>query len=139
MLLSQFHRGDFRLSNAIGSLMAMQVLQLNWPLPDLIVPLPASRGQRVLWGYDRNGLLAAQIGKILECPVKRILRCSFSFPAWLDEQIECSYLFTLKKTEGLCDKRILLVVDRFERDHIREAALALRDGFPLEIHVICFV
>jgi predicted amidophosphoribosyltransferase len=131
-LLSQYRQNAPQLFKALGSLMAMQVLQLNWPVPDLIVSIPSARMQIFKRGFDCNQLLAEQIGRILGRPTGEILKCPCSFQTWFDETIE----FIVKKRSQVCDQRLLLVMDRFEKERARAASSALRDAFPLEIHVI---
>lgn len=134
-LLSEYQKNAPQLFKALGSLMAMQVLQLNWKLPDLIVPMPGSKGEVFKRGYDCHLLLAEQIGKILERPKRELLVRSFSFQMWLDETI----CFHLKKRSEVCDQRLLLVIDRFEKEQVRAACSALIEAFPLEIDVISLV
>jgi competence protein ComFC len=141
-MLQLFQRGSLSLAHAMGSLMAMQVLKLNWPLPDLILPLSESYFQKVKHGSDRNFLLARAIGEILNCPVSNLLKRSFNFSCLLEKEMK-TFRFQLYPNNfssclGICDKRLLLVTDAFDRETIRSAVEVLRDGFPLETYVICF-
>ncbi len=117
-LLRQFQQGSHQLKNAIGSLMAMQVLQLDWTLPDVIVPIPTPRMQILRCGFDHNVSLAEQIGSILERPVRT--NKALQRAKW-------------------CEKRILLVVDQLNQEQARKVASVLLDSFPLEINLISFL
>jgi predicted amidophosphoribosyltransferase len=130
-LLRQFRQADPQLKTPMASLMAMQVLQENRPLPDVIVPLPSARLTKLKQGFDGIHLLASELAEIIDRPVIRALA-----RALVPQE---GTPFCLKKGARICDLRVMLVVDRFEQQEASQAAHELSKGFPLEIDVIGFL
>ena len=121
------------LAASLGALMTMQYLELQWPFPDLIVPIPSTWGMRWQLGYDPVALLAKEVGKALQKPVVRDLKRN----GWIPEIYSH---FRWKKRTDVSDKRILMVADAFSKDNAlpRSAAATVYEAFPLEICVLAF-
>ena len=121
------------LAPALGALMTMQYLELNWPFPDLIVPVLGSFGKRWEVGYDPVELLAREMGKALQKPVSCSLKRHLSIK-------DFSLRFHWKKGCDAADKRVLLLTDELAKDNevIRLAAACVQEAFPLEIFVLAF-
>jgi len=64
------------LARGIGAYLAVQWLKLNWPLPDLIVPVPLTLTHRLSRGYNQSLLIAQSMNLILGSKVKSIIRRS---------------------------------------------------------------
>lgn len=104
------------LAKGAGAFLAAQFLQLNWPIPDLIVPVPLSSAHLFQRGYNQSELMAQSMAAILGRPLKNVLgrknggysqaALPFQKRALLDKE-----LFFLKKDADLHDRVILLVDD----------------------------
>ena len=116
--------------------MALQLLKLNWPLPDYIVPLSLPLYQRMGMGADCNKLLSYEVGKVLGCPVLIALKCAFNF-SFLSDAAADKLRFTLRE-QPITDKTLLLITDRNDPDLIRRASHVLKEGFPKQIYSLSF-
>lgn len=54
------------LANSMGAYLAAQAIQLNWPLPDVIVPTPLSAIRYLQRGFNQSEQLALNMGEILK-------------------------------------------------------------------------
>jgi predicted amidophosphoribosyltransferase len=118
-LFHYFKRGtNPELAQSLGALMTMQYLQLQWPLPDVVVPLSTSWLTRLHVGHDPIVSLAREVAKGFEKP----LVCN-------------------QKRHPIADKRILLITDELvgENERLRQTATALQEHFPLEIYALAFL
>lgn len=98
-LFKNLHRGFLR--EVAGSLMAKYLLDLKFPLPDLIIPLPQTFFERLNEGHSTSLYLAKQLSKILNRPYKS----SFNFSP---------FIFKLNhERETIENKRVLLIGDLF--------------------------
>lgn len=107
--------GQFYLAEGLGAYMTAQFLQLNWPMPDCIVPMPMARLRRIERGYNQSLLIAKSIAKLLDRPIYDILkRRSGDFSqAGLNHHQRLnldSEVFSIKKGAA-CDGLCVLLVD----------------------------
>jgi ComF family protein len=58
----------------MASLLAARFVDLDWPLPDALVPVPASSDRVFSRGYNHRLLLAKEMGRLLECSVWALLK-----------------------------------------------------------------
>ena len=133
-LLRNFMTGKRpHMAPALGGLMTMQYLVLNWPFPDLIVPVPSAFGKRWEVGFDPVELLAREMGKTLQKPVTCGLRRNLKIQ-------DFSSAFRLKKGCSAADQRILVLTDALTKDNelVRLAAACLQEAFPREVFVMAF-
>lgn len=132
------------LAKGAGAYLAMQGLNLNWPLPDLIVPVPLTLVHRISRGYNQSLLLAQVVGKILERPVQEILQRS-----WFDHsqagmsknqrlQLD-ENTFSLKRNVNIQDKIIWLVDDVMTSGQTMNCCTqVLYNVFPKEVYGLVF-
>jgi competence protein ComFC len=113
-LRSYLEKGHTPFLSAAASLMALQFTALDWPFPDLIVPLPATLWSRCTKGTPISHLLAKQLSSFLQRP------------------------YAAKKKQDVCDKRVLVVALDLEDDHFRSAAEGLLEGFASEVYGLAF-
>lgn len=117
--------------------MAAQLVQLDWPLPDLIVPVPLSLPRLWKKGGNPSEGLAEEIGEILQRPCVRAVRCSSGLMNPLGVPVEQYYLSENVRLE---DKICLLVDNRFSPgEQLRACGAALADGFPHKLYVLTLV
>lgn len=128
------------LARGAGAYLAVQFLNLAWPLPDLIVPVPLTLVHRISRGYNQSLLLAQSLGSILQCPVQEVLD-----RRWLDySQAGMSKnqrlrldrsSFLLRKKIDLRDKVVLLIDDVMTTGRTMNCcADILYEGFPTAVY-----
>jgi predicted amidophosphoribosyltransferase len=123
-LLNLLKRGDSPyLAKGAAALMAAQFLRLEWPLPDLLVPIPLSFLRWWAHGYNPSELLAHSLSEILDRPVASLLKKRDDYSL---------------KSESEISGKILLLID-LEETSLRSCAEALSEGEPKAIYgLICF-
>ncbi|MBA2728458.1 MAG: ComF family protein [Parachlamydiaceae bacterium] len=104
------------LAKGIAAFMALQLLQMNWPLPDFIVPVPLSFSHWLDRGYNQTFLIAQSLSEILSRPVADIItRRSGDYSQAGLKRVDRLKLdsgsFKLKKNASVADKNILLIDD----------------------------
>lgn len=62
------------LADVCAAYLAAQFLKLEWPMPDLIVPIPIAFTHLLERGYNQSLLLAESLSKILNRPTQEILK-----------------------------------------------------------------
>lgn len=129
-LLNQLKYGDCPyLAKGAGTLMAAQFLNLEWPFPDLIVPVPIPLMQGFERGYNQNNLLAMAIGSILSRPVENMLKCK-------REKTDGELIYDVKPGFVLQGQTILLVADM--ANTLNRCADPLIDGEPKALFGLAF-
>ncbi|MBS4167406.1 hypothetical protein PARA125_000027 [Parachlamydia sp. AcF125] len=137
------HLKDFNkpyLAEGAGAFLAYQFFQLQWPIPDLIVPVPLSFMRHLSRGYNQALLLANALGKILNCPVKQVLkRKSGDYSQAALERKQRMLLdrenFLLQENANICDQTVLIVDDaRATGETLNRCAETLLEGCPAHIY-----
>ena len=128
------------LSEGLAAYMVLQFLTLKWPKPDVIVPVPISFSHWIQRGYNQSFLLAKEVGRLLECPVKEVLgRYSGDYSqAGLNHEqrksLEGNSLF-LRNKQVLHDQNVLLIDDVLTTGTtFRKCAEALEQGCPSKVY-----
>lgn len=128
------------LAKGAGAYLAVQLMGLDWPMPDVIVPVPLTLAHRISRGYNQSLLLAESLGNILQCPVQQVLS-----RRWLDysqagmtkkQRLRLDAdSFTLKKRIVIRDKVVLLIDDVMTTGQTMNCcAEALYSGFPQAVY-----
>lgn len=126
-LLRMFRSGKNYLSESLSGYMYIQYLRMNWPVPDLVVPVAGSFYCWLKIGYHPSVLLAKEMGKYFQRPVCNIL----SRDSYQTEEPR----FSLKKQVDIRDRIVLLIDDWYDSGQtIAEASAALRAGAPKTIY-----
>jgi len=134
--------GQLHLARSAAAFMVAQMYQLQWPLPDVIVPVPMPFLRRVIRGYNQSYLIAEEMGKMLQRPVENALkRLSGDFAqagrSLKQRQQLSSNRFQLRRSMKIADRTILLVDDVFTTGTtLRYCAEALLGGCPKEINAL---
>lgn len=130
------------LAKGAGAFMAAQFLELDWPMPDWIIPVPISTMHYWQRGYNQSLLLAQHLANILQAPVCDALkRHSGDYSqAGLDREQRINLnrtSFALKKGISLCDSTLLLIDDVMTTSRtLRCCAEVLLDGYPAKIYAL---
>ncbi len=141
-LLAHLERGEYMLAKTIGSLMVMQHIQLDWPLPDWIVPCPT----HLFPGFCAQGkftrCVASEIAKIFERPLCSVLKkmINYSYFGNLDSKLEPTQFSSVPhKKADLADKTLLLISLSAKKEEVAQACEQLQGFFPKEISSISFL
>lgn len=130
-----------KMARAAAGSMVAQMLALGWPIPDLIVPVPISRGRKFFRGYNQAELLARGMGEILKRPVSDCLWRPTDLPKTrlsrrqrLQPKRASMKLLQEPKVR---DAVVLLVDDVWTTGGtLQESAQALLAGFPRAIYAM---
>lgn len=135
-LLQYLLRGDRSVVAPLSALMAYQWLDYKMPLPDLIIPLPPFCFQSV----NPSLLLAKEVGRTFSVPVLSVLKKTVDSQAFVTEGV-CQSKFEVKKkrSELLCDRKLLLIADTLDDRLLRRAAEVLQPFFPMQIYALAAV
>lgn len=133
-------RGCPALASGLAALMAAYFIELGWPLPDMVVPVPSPPFRNLRRGYEPAFLLAQEIGKIVSVPVFRLLKRQYGYPPqsclpFAKRKTTPSHLFVWKEKKEIAGKTILLVDDLIHTGtSLRASAYRLSEGFPRAIY-----
>lgn len=128
------------LAKGCGAYLTAQFLQLEWPMPDVIIPVPIALTHLLERGYNQSLLIAKSMSEILNCPVQEALyRGSGDYSqAGLSRKQRMELdglLFSLKKDQQLQDKTVLLIDDVMTTGStMRKCAEALMEECPAKIY-----
>jgi len=128
------------LSEGLTGYLAAQFLNLNWPMPDLIVPVPIAFTHWIQRGYNQSQLLAKGLATLLDCPIQEALtrRSGDYSQAGLTrkQRMELNgQMIVLKKDQNLQDKCILLIDDvTTTGSTLRKCAEVLMEDCPSSIY-----
>lgn len=132
------------LAEGMGAFLALQFSYLNWPIPDLVIPMPASLAHRFERGYNQSELLAESFVKIINTPILKALKrksgdYSQAGLSYVQRKDLTSSSFYLVKDELLHDKIILLIDDVMTTGAtLNNAAEVIREGFPKKLYGLTF-
>ena len=132
------------LAEGAGAFLVAQWDRLNWPVPDVIIPVPLSFTHWVNRGYNQSALLAEHMSLLLNVPVwDALYRKSgdFSQAALSLSQRKSlgSDRFLLKKNYCLEDKVILLLDDVMTSGStLKRCAEVLAEGYPTSLYALVF-
>jgi len=144
-LVRKLKYGDAtHLAEGLSAMMVAQLLALNWPIPEVIVPVPMSIARWIERGYNQSQLLSDSLGLILNVPVVDVLgRKSGDFSqAGLTRQqrmtLDGRSLY-IKKSNMVTGKIILLVDDVLTTGStMNRCAEVLWEESPLAIYGLAF-
>lgn len=128
------------LAQGAASYMVAQFTRLDWPMPDLIVPVPMAVTHRFLRGYNQSVLLAQHIAEMLQRPMVEALHRScgdYSQAGLSREQRESldGSTITLRDKYDLRDRCLLLVDDVMTTGStIKRCSEMLLHGCPNSIY-----
>lgn len=132
------------LAKGAAAFMVAQFIQLNWPMPDALVPVPMSAIHWIDRGYNQSALLAEEMGRLMEVPVWDVLKrrsgdysqagLSLSQRKGLEGK-----RFQLKPKVVIADKSLLMIDDVMTSGStLRRCAEALAEGHPARLYALTF-
>lgn len=128
------------LAKGCAAYLAAQFLQLNWPMPDVIVPVPISLTHLLERGYNQSMQLSLHLAEILQVPVQEALgRKSGDYSqAGLTRRQRCQLggtCFKMKSGQHIQDKCVLLIDDvTTTGSTMRKCAEAMVEAYPAKIY-----
>lgn len=128
------------LAKGAGGYLVTQWLQLDWPKPDVIIPVPSSFTRLLERGYNQSELLAQQVSMIIDVPMQNILiRRSGDYSQtalhWSQRKQLSGSNILLKEKHGIEDKCVLLIDDVMTTGStMRRCAETLLEGCPNQIY-----
>lgn len=132
------------LAKTLAAFMVVQWDHLQWPLPDLIVPVAQSFVHRLVRGHSTSLMLSEEIGALLSRPVKQLLRRRIADYSQEGLSVEQRRLlnkgaFSWRKREDIAGKTVLLIDDfRVTGTTLKRCAEVLQEGFPKKIYALTF-
>lgn len=130
------------LAKVIAAYLVTQWHQLNWPMPDFIVPVPAPWIQRIFRSTNAAFSIAEQVAKILDRPcLQPLQRTSGSFSQAklpLSQRTALSSSsFRFRSETPLFNKTVLVIDDYFATGAtMNRCSEALSEALPKAIYVL---
>ena len=122
-------RLDDSLAKLWAALITVKLAQLPWPLPDVIVPIPASRVETWRHCDQKSVLIASALGRLFCLPVRSVLART------AEDQIRAK-----KKSASLCDQKVLLVAaEVVASDQLFKARLCVKALFPKTVYSLAVI
>jgi ComF family protein len=132
------------LTKGMAAFLFTQLDLLQWPMPDVIIPVPLSFMHRLERGYNQSELLAEELGQLLQRPVLNVLKRGsgdFRQASLLleDRKTLNKNRFKLKKNASLLDKHVLVIDDVMTSGStLRCCAETLSAGCPASLRALVF-
>ena len=143
-LLAEFRGGQSYLAKEMAAFMLVQFYKLEWPLPDLITAIPSSFLNRLEKGYHASFLIAKEFGKMLNRPVRLLIKKRWFAPASYslsyEKRKELSLeAFAWKKPFSISDQTLLIIDDvSVTGTSMRRTAAQLQTGCPKALYGLTF-
>lgn len=132
------------LSKGMAAFMVAQLDQLDWPLPDALIPVPISLTHLLDRGYNQSRLLAEEMSLLLQCPVLDVLKRQpgdFSQAALnLEQRKALEGKRFSRKNKFSVEGKTLLVIDDVMTSGLtlQRCAEALLTGSPKALYALTF-
>ncbi|MEM7174486.1 MAG: double zinc ribbon domain-containing protein [Chlamydiota bacterium] len=123
------HQRDDSLAKLWACLITIKLAELPWPLPSVIVPVPASRVDTWRLRNQESALIAKALGRLFDLPV-----------VWALARTAADQLVVKKSSQTLCDQKVLLVTaELLSSDFLAHARRCLRALFPAAIYSLAVI
>jgi hypothetical protein len=116
------------LAPALAAFMVLQVVELEWPLPQIVVPMPRPFWRSMGKLYLPHKLLAAAFAQI----------CSAEMLDSLKQGSDLDFYWRPGKA-SVADKNIVLIGDGLSDKEVFRAVKRMREGFPKSVRFISFL
>jgi ComF family protein len=128
------------LAKGLAGFIVAQLLKLDWPFPDLIIPVPMAWVRLMDRGFNQSALIAHYVSINLERPMQELLiRKNGDYSQAGLSRLQRTRLdsssFSLKQGAEIKDKTILIIDDVMTTGTtIHHCANALAEGLPKNIY-----
>lgn len=132
------------LAKGAAAFMVAKLMNLDWPKPDALVPVPLPFTRWLQRGYNQSLLLAEEMGLMMDVPVWDILKRRSGDYSQAGLSLEQRKLlqnnkFELKKKNKIADKTILLIDDVMTTGStLKRCAETLAEGYPAKMYALTF-
>ncbi len=132
----------FPLAKDFAAFLVVQLDRLNWPLPDLLIPVPQSFTRKLIRGFNQSELIAQEMSCLLQRPCLNLLkRRSGDFSQMGQDRAQREALeasaFSWKKFHDLSDKTLLLIDDVMTSGTtLNHCATLLDEASPAAIYAL---
>jgi competence protein ComFC len=132
------------LASGMAAFLVAQLDQLQWPLPDALVPVPLSFTHWLERGYNQSSLLAEEMGRLLDCPVWHALKRQsgdYSQAALNLEQRKTldGSRFRLNSKYSMSEKTLLVIDDVMTSGlTLQRCAETLMTASPASLYALTF-
>ena len=136
--------GQAFLAKSIAACMYLQWQRLNWPAPQLVIPVPMPLSRLIFRGYNQSELIAKEFAEYFNVPVLRALkRLSFGYSQAAltrDQRLDLSRTqFLLRKQDQVEDKVVFIVDDVMTTGAtLGCCGEALAELYPLQMYGLSF-
>lgn len=129
----------FFLAKTLAAFLVTQWAALDWPMPDLVVPVPLSFDRKLQRGYNQSELIARQFAQMINRPCRNLLKRRFGDYS----QAGLSYRQRMQFDpggfqffgKGIEDRTILLIDDVMTTGRtLEQCGTALIGGFPKSLY-----
>lgn len=130
------------LAKGAGGFLLAQWLNLGWPKPDVIIPVPQTFIRWFERGYNQSELLAQELSKLMDVPLSQPLRrlhgdfhqANLNLSQRRQLRDGC---FVIKKGSSIKDKIVLVVDDVMTSGAtLKQCALTLALGDPFQLYAL---
>jgi ComF family protein len=132
------------LASGAAAFLAAQFERLNWPFPDVLIPVPLSFTHWLDRGYNQSALLAEYLAQFLQVPIDHVLTRKsgdYSQAGLTLEQRQGLEGKSFKMRQGfdVQDKTLLLIDDvTTTGSTLKKCAETLLEGCPAHIYALTF-
>lgn len=130
------------LARAAAAFLVAQYVKLEWPMPDLVVPVPMPFLKEMARGYNQSVLIAQEFSRLIGRPAVQVLKrrhgdYSQAGLTLAQRQKLGGSTFVLTRSSDVADKCVLLIDDVMTSGStMRRCAEALQEGCPASIYAL---
>jgi len=132
------------LAKGIAAYLVMQFIQLDWPFPDALIPVPISFTHWLDRGYNQSALIAEEMAHLLKVPILNVLKRKSGDFSQASLTVDQRYAlknqtFKLKKRHCIKDQTLLLIDDVVTSGTtLNKCAESLMAGHPATLYALSF-
>ncbi len=144
MVRSLKYQNQPHLVKGMAAFLVYQWEALEYPLPDVVLPVPITRPRKLIRGYNQAFLLAKELAGYLRVPVidptKRFIGSSSQAGLSRRQRMKMGHqLIKLKEAKVIRGKSCLVIDDVMTTGMtMRRTAEALLEGFPKALYGLTF-
>ena len=145
MLIKKLKYGNLPLlASGMASFLVLQWLELNWPTPDIVVPVPQFFLRTLQRGYNQSELLAQEFSKQLQIPTRNVLKRNFGGFRQANLNLEQRQKlhtdsFSMRRGMDISNKTILMIDDVLTSGAtLKQCGVVLKKGGATQLYALTF-